>query len=297
MVRPAADLANIFGRVNHFRPLLNGIFPVIKPLDINYIDFLDQVRLCLEFEVGFRFSPYSISYDMAPYLRKKESGIINVAFGSSAPHLANFKYSIVKSKLAIKIGERDPLTVFTPERQKRLGIVDDMQLCKPYDHVTPEQVKAAIDSFVGKFLQYRANKERDTREIVTELNYKKLKRHGPQVFREAPPPKPVTIHSVERVDCSQLPIILVDLTTCGSFCREKFAFDVGVKLSTYAKLLNALIYKFGEISIEEALEPYDIEWNRINCVMEKTSSRYSRMCQELAVVGRPTHMRFRCPWK
>ena len=43
--------------------------------------------------------------------------------------------------------------------------------------------------------------------IVTELNYKKLERHGPQVFKEAPPAKPVTIHSVERVDCSQLPII------------------------------------------------------------------------------------------
>ena len=77
------------------------------------------------------------------------------------------KYSVVKSKLAIKIGERDPLTVFTSQRQKRLGIVDDMQLCKPYDHVIPEQFKAVIDSFVGKFLQYQANRERDTRELCT----------------------------------------------------------------------------------------------------------------------------------
>ena len=279
-----------------FLPLLHGIFPVRKPIGIKFVDFLDQVRLCIEFEVGFRLSKASVKYQAFPCLRKNEYGLVNIGIGRSAPHLANFKYTTVKSRLVIKLGERAPWSILTEARQKRFGIIDDMNPFKSCDHVTPQKVESIVNSSVGEFLQHRAPKESDTREILTENNYKKPKLHGYQVFKEAAAPKPVNIYSIDGLDCSKLPVISVDLTTCGSFCREKFAFDLGKQLNTYGHLLHGYIYKFDTISIDEALQPHDIEWNRISHIMEKTRLRYSEMCQELESAGRPIHLRFRCPW-
>lgn len=275
---------------------LNGIFPIVKPKGMYLIDMLDQVQMCMEFDLKVRFTKLALRVSGQPLLRKHEYGLLNIGIGNLSRNLLNFQYGTVKSKLFIKLGERAQWTIFSKERQERLGVKDDMNLFKPYDHVTQDDVVKSVESFVGEIAQYRAPKERIIREILIEKNIEKVKPREKQFFKEPAMQKKSKLYCINGIDFSKMPIIILDITSCGKFCRERFAYDFGLKLNTYAKLESAFIYQFCTITIDDSLETYDLEWSKIKSVIGKTSQRYCKIFTELETLGKPISKRFNCPW-
>lgn len=297
MAQTSQKLAGKFHRLRKARSDFHGIFPVIKPLGIKAIDLLDSIRLSIEFDRDVTFASISTQISGSPTLRKHESGILNVALGDKTMHLLNFKYGSLRAKLHIELGKRAGWTGNNPEVQKFFGIMnEDSSLFKSYKHVTIDQVHDWLSTYpLGEQFQYRAPKEATNRELITERN-RPRKPKTETTFREAAPPRKVTLTSIDDIDFTQWPVVTIDMTTCASFCRERFAHELGLRMETYAHLKSAHIYQFETINIQDALPPYNCEWKKINSTIGRTSARYSKISKALEQIGKPVSMRFRCPW-
>lgn len=297
MAQAGEKVVGSFHRLRILNSQLNGLFPVHKPSGIRIIDFIDQVRMSIEFDCRVSLSRLCTQISCAPILRKHESGLVNVGLGRKAINLLNFKHGSVSARLCIELGKRAEWSFGVPRRQMLLGVPEDsIDLpSKPYDHVTPDQVNEVMMSLLGSRQQYKAPREPSDREIITERNRERSPRIE-MVYKEGLPPKVVNFKSINGIDYSQWPVITVDMTTCGTFCRERFAHELGLRLNTFALMKSAFIYQFETISIEDALQPHDFEWHRINSTIGRTSARYSVLSRALEQLGKPIHKRFLNPW-
>ena len=295
MAQTGQKVLGRFHKLRKARSDFHGIFPVIKPLGIKCIDLLDSIRLSIEFDRDVTFSAISTQIACCPTLRKHESGILNVALGDKTMHLMNYKYGSLSAKLYVELGKRAEWTGNRPEVQKFFGIMDG-DLVKSYKHVTIDQVNDWLSTYpLGEQLQFRAPKESQYREVVTEKNRERKPKIEP-VFREQAAPQKVTLKSINDINFSEWPVISIDMTSCASFCREKFAHELGLRMNTYARLKSAHIYQFETISIKDAIYPHNCEWKMINSTIGRTSARYSKISRALEEVGKPLSTRFRCPW-
>jgi len=117
---------------------------------------------------------------------------------------------------------------------------------KDASHVTLEDVKAAIQPYIGDIQQlppmYSAIKK-DGKKLY------ELAREGVEIEREA---RPVTIHAIDIVSWDN-PTIVLDVTCgAGTYIRS-LAHDIGEQLDTGAHLSGLIRTRSGAFSVDDAV--------------------------------------------
>lgn len=124
--------------VTDFDPIAGGILLVDKPVGWSSFDVVKKVRGALRSILGYR-----VKVGHAGTLDPLASGLLVLGVGRSTKLLPGLTEHGKAYTATIRLGER------TPSYDAETEVIES----KPWEHITPEEVEAALGRFRGEFQQ------------------------------------------------------------------------------------------------------------------------------------------------
>jgi len=209
-----------------------------KPYGWTSFDLVNKFRYKLSRKLDIK----KIKVGHAGTLDPLATGVMILCTGRATKRIDEFQYQTKEYVATLKLGETTPS--FDLER--------DVDGVYPTEHITCDEVKRVLQTFVGKIEQvppaFSACKVDGKRAY-------KLARKGREVELK---PKILVIDEIELLDCN-LPVIKIRVVCSKGTYIRALARDIGIALQSGAHLIGLERTRIGDITLDQCMSTDDID--------------------------------------
>ena len=209
-----------------------------KPLCWTSFDLVNKFR----YKLTRKLKVKKIKVGHAGTLDPLATGVMILCTGKATKRIDEFQYQTKEYIATLKLGATTP----------SFDLEKEIDATYPTDHITCEQVKEVLQSFVGTIQQippvFSACKVEGKRAY-------ELARKGEEVELKS---KTLVIDEIELLECN-LPIIKMRVVCSKGTYIRALARDIGVALQSGAHLIALERTRIGEVTLDMCMSTDDID--------------------------------------